>query len=536
MIRPTTPRRRCAATCLPALAAAVLLLFARPHLAAAAITESQVLVVYNSAAADATALKNAYLAAHPGIPAANVLDLNNPMLATGLPSQNVTYAQFISWIRDPIRAYLAQAGPPEPPDIIAIVLLRPLPHRIYDTDNLIVGDNPGALVTEFLPPSNGGVADATCASVDAELVLLWQNLDAGEAGGTMDSKSDNLIDNPYHGSATAIHLISRANIGVQKTFTAFVNVVWTLGGTGATRLGAGDMYLVCRIDGPTLADAEAVIDRGRDLYYNKALLKLLIDKTPANLDHDSLFTPPSSDPFYAGLDYEEAQAALLAGGWNLRFDAVADFIDCTEETGRLAAYASYGENNVADGLGEDPPGIGTYPICYNWGTGAIFNTIESFNGRAFNGVGQHPSIPQGQVSDFLAAGGAFGIGMVWEPFGPFVADNEFLLPRMLSGQFTWAEAAYMAIPCLSWQHIVLGDALAAPGIINDPALPLGDMNGDGRSDALDIDWFTNVLANGIGPYRAALPALDPVARGDFNGDRRVTIDDAPGLIALLLAP
>src|SRR5207247_5113596 len=144
--------------------------------------------VYNSDASYATTLKDAYLAAHPGIPAANVLDLNSATLNVA----DVTYAQFVSLIRNPIRNYLNLAGPPDPAGIVAIVLIRPFPHRIYDTDNLVIGDNPSGLVGEF------NAADATCASVDAELVLLWQNLDAGEAGGTMDSKSDNVIDNPYH--------------------------------------------------------------------------------------------------------------------------------------------------------------------------------------------------------------------------------------------------------------------------------------------------------------------------------------------------
>jgi len=86
------------------------------------------------------------------------------------------------------------AGDPTPAGIVSICLIRGLPHRILDTDNALVGDNPSALSAEF------SAGDATCAAVDAELVLLWQNLEGSEAGGTMDSTSDNLIVNPYHGS------------------------------------------------------------------------------------------------------------------------------------------------------------------------------------------------------------------------------------------------------------------------------------------------------------------------------------------------
>src|SRR5262249_50436012 len=75
----------------------------------AAITEARVLVIYNSAATDGTTLKNSYLAAHPGIPANHVLDLNDPALAVA----QVTYADFIARIRNPIRTYLTSLGAAE---------------------------------------------------------------------------------------------------------------------------------------------------------------------------------------------------------------------------------------------------------------------------------------------------------------------------------------------------------------------------------------------------------------------------------------
>jgi len=499
--------------------------------ARAGIAESQVLVVYNSAAPEGTILKNDYLAAHPGIPAANVLDLNNPTMLAVMPPGGLLYSQFVAWVRDPIRNYLNQPGPPDAGDIIAIVLIRPMPHRIYDTDNIIVGDNPGALGTEFLPPAYGGAADATCASLDAELVLLWQDLDAGEAGGPMDSRADNLIVNPYHTSSAAIDSYSRANILTAKTLVNQDDVLWNLGGSGATALTPGDIYLVCRIDGKTLADARAALARSQGLCVNKARVRILMDKSTQNYDHNALYSPPEADPFYAGMDYEEARAALLADGWTVRFDATSDFIECPEETNPLIAYASYGENHVAN-----PPGSGTYITCYKFAPGAIFNTVESFNGRDLNGLGMHPSIPQGQVADFLAAGGSFGIGHVWEPFSFSLPDNEFLFVNMLVNNMTWAEAAYTSIPGLSWQQIVLGDPLARGTILNDPGLPTGDMDGNGVVDGRDIGWFIGFILNGKSWYRASFPALDPVARGDFTMDFAVTPDDVPGLVAALLAP
>ena len=494
--------------------------------AVADIAPSQVLVVYNSTSADAVTLKNTYAAAYPDIPAENFLDLNDAALLTS----DQTHAAFIANIRNPIRDYLLLPGVPDAADIIAMVLIRPFPHRLLDTDNALVGDSPGSAANELL------AGDATYGSIDAELVLIWQNLAAGEAGGTMDSRSDNLIDNPYHQSTTPIDTFSRSAIQTQKSFTNSSNVVWTHSGGGPSRLTPGDMVLVCRIDGATLADAQAIIDRAADLHINKAAVRILLDEYDVtlgdDLDDDPLFS--SGDPFLAGDDFEETEALLAADGWDVRYDGTFDFISAAEETMTLIAYSSYGENHTLSGIGENPPGTGTYIDGFTFAPGAIFNTLESFNGRALNGLGTR--VGQEQAADFIAAGGTFAVGQVFEPFSFTLADNEFLMVNLLGGQMTWAEAAYTSLPALSWQHIVFGDPLAKPAILDDAGLPQGDLDSNGQVDGNDIAWFDQIILEGLGGYRAAFPALDPIVRADFTGDFQVTLDDTAGFVAALLAP
>lgn len=435
--------------------------------ASADIAEDQVLVVYNSASAEASTLLAAYQAAHPGLPAANLLDLNNADLLTS----DLTYTQFVDDVRDPIRAYLSAPGAPEPEDIISIVLLRPFPHRLLDTDNPLVGDAPTSAFDEL------SAGDATYASVDAELVLLWQDLDAGEAGGRMDSPSDNMIDNPYHQSATPIDAFDRSAITEPKTFTNRDDVAWELGGTDTSRLGPGDLYLVCRIDGTTPADAAALIERAGTISVDQAAVRILLDEYDVNardeLDNDSLFT--SNGPFLAGDDYEETRDALLATGWDVRYDDTFSFISGAVETTPLVAYASYGENHSQGGAGEDPPGSGTYIEDFNFAPGAIFNTFESYNGRALNGLGT--LFNQEQIADFVTAGGTFAIGHVFEPFTFSQPDNEFLFPNMLDQKMRWAEAAYTSLPALSWQQIVLGDPLGQFGEEDEEEEPPTGSNG-----------------------------------------------------------
>ncbi len=495
------------------------------------IAENQALVVFNSQAAEATALKDAYLAAHPGIPAENVVDLNSDVLVAN--PADLTYAQFTAEIRDPVRDYLLIPGSPEPQEIVTIVLIRPMPHRIRDGDRPMAGDNPNAAADEF------NTGDAGFSSIDAELVLLWHDLDAGEDAGIMDSLSDNLIDNPYHQRSDPIDACAdcaRDNIQVAKTFDNMGNRLWIVAGDGETMLTPGDMYLVCRIDGTTLADATASIERARNLRINRKAVICFFDEYNVNggandLDDDFIF---ANDPLLAGNDYEEARAALLAAGWMVRYDGGFDFVDCTEETRSIIGFASYGENHDINNQGENPPGAATYIDCYAFPPGAMFNTLESDNGRALNGLGSQFNLEQ--LADFITAGGTFAVGNVFEPFTLTVADNEFLFVNLLVNGLTWGEAAYTSLPGLSWQQIVVGDPLAKPIILNDLGLPQGDLDGDGEVTGLDIQPFLQIVLTGFDDYYTAHPTLDPVVRADFTGDFQVTLDDLPGFLAALLAP
>lgn len=489
--------------------------------AGATILPSQVLVVFNSASAEGAALKNAYLAAHPGIPAENVLGL--PGIA--VDAHSLSQADFVSLVRNPIRAHINQSGPPEPSQIMVILLIRPFPHRVLDTTVSWAIDTPSAGGNEF---NNG---DCTYASVDSELTLLYQDLDAGEAGGTFDSFSDNVIQNPWWRQDVDFDTFPRAAITTPRTFVNTFDFYWTLGGTAP--LTPGEMYLVCRIDGNTQDDGLAEIERARNLYVNRAAVRILLDEwanSSNDLDDDIAY---SGDPFTDGPDYEQTRDLMSANGWDVRYDHSTTFITAALETRPLIAYASYGENHDLDGISQDPPGDGVYLDGFNFAPGAIFNTIESYNGRAFNGLSTLFS--QEQVADFISNGGTFGVGMVGEPFSIFVPDNQYILRSFLLRGRTWAESAWSGIPALSWQHVVVGDPLARAAIINDPGLPRGDMNGDGRVNGDDIRWFVNVLNGSLASYRTAFPALDPIARGDFTNDYRLTAADCGGFVQALLS-
>lgn len=471
----------------------------------AAVNENQVLVVYNSASPDATTLLNSYLAVHPGIPAGHILDLNDATLLVS----DVSQATFASNIRDPIRAHLTGLGATGPQDILVILLLRPLPHRILDSDAGAVGDIAASAGAEF------SAGDANYASVDSELTLLWQDAFTGESGGQMDSLSDNAIDNPFHTVASGFDTFDRTNIQTAKTFVKRNNIAWTLGGAGATRLTAGDMYLVGRIDGTTLADAQNVITRAQDVIVNRAATRILLDEYDEvlsggdDLDDDFLF---SFNPvFFAGNDYEDCRDILLLDGWDVRYDHTFDFINAAEEPRPLVAYGSYGRNHRRMGFGADPGGCGVYLQGFDFAPGAIFNTTESFNGRAFNGLGTLGC--QEQVADFITEGGTFAVGTVFEPFTFSLTDNEFLFTHMLIDQTTWIEAAYAAIPALSWQEVVIGDPLASYMAVIDQK---GDCDANAVVDSDDWDEWFNCVTGPDGSAADGCQCADADSDGDVD--------------------
>jgi len=140
--------------------------------------------------------------------------------------------------------------------------------------------------------------------------------------------------------------------------------------------------------------------------------------------------------------------------------------EIVEETGMVAFLGSFGRNHVPGGPNR-PSKDYTDTFLGQFVDGAIFNSMESFNGRSLGGVPDDKN--QEQIADFIANGGSLGLANVWEPLPALVPDNEFLIQNFLLGDLSWAEAAYTAIPYLSWQQIVIGDPLATVTLVPEPS-------------------------------------------------------------------
>lgn len=487
--------------------------------ASAQLRADQVLVVFDDRIPDSAAVASAYAAARPGVRLVNLNTVRPPIGEPQVPPPllgpgNATYQQFIDGLRKPLRDHLASRGLTTA--IRSIVLTKGLPHRITDINNAGAGDSPATAQTL----QNAG--NYTAASVDAELCLLWQNLSANERNGGGDSRADGYIWNPYFKSTQPINSFSNANIGFAKTLVnANVNIyppglAWRSAGTaGTAALTAGDFYLVCRLDGRTVADVQALINRSVAPRVDLSTAFILLDES-GNLPFEAC-TPAVTEfdnnnfiDIYGGDDFERTRDHII--GRTTVAVPPAPIGSCTSATARdfrfpianILYNSSPGTTSffvgprvgVATGNlivsnpvlvisteganhgGGIPVNGQFFPASFNYTQGAFFNSIESYNGRDFGGLGGFGI--QGQVADFITAGGTFALANVNEPFTITEPKTNLFVRNFVQGSLSFAEAAYSALPVLSYQQIAIGDPLARLVRSTD------DVNGDGLLNIDDL--------------------------------------------------
>jgi len=479
--------------------------------ASAQLQAQNVLVVYDSRIADSLAVAEYYAGSAavaggagslPGTrPGVRVFDLQSAG-TTAQTAATIDRGPFNSQLRNPLRTWLASNDATG--KIRIIVLTKGMPHRIENIGNTGVGDNPG----QFDPVYRAG--NINCASVDSELTLLWQNLDTNEAGGSGDSKADGWILNPYWRQSLPVTSWRTVNRAATKVLTVPVTAFSLFAGeawganvlnarlpAGFTQLTPGDLYLVCRIDGNTVAQVRQMLDRAANtaagprasIPASVNTAGFVLDESGSNgiadlAPNNGEFDNGGYDIIWNGDDYEQARNLLTTDNRflaaNVKYDALSNaanfivgslvsfggqgrIIDTPAVPLPLLLLTTYGSNHAGPAPGEGVAGSPnsriSYASSFRYAPGAVFNTMESYNGRGFGGIGTG-GVAQQQLSDFLAAGGTFGIGNVYEPTSFTVGDSALLVRNFHLGNLTWAEAAYAALPVISFQQIVVGDPLA----------------------------------------------------------------------------
>ncbi len=260
-------------------------------------------------------------------------------------------------------------------------------------------------------PGTGGV-NATGASVDGELTLLYSDL----AGGRPHALPGG-IPNPFFGKRD-----------VPFSHPRF------------------PMYMVTRLAAYDLAGVKAMIDRSLQAS-NRG--KFIIDL---------------SDSSDAGGNGWLRNAAILLPKDRVVLDETTKPV---YDQANVIGQASWGSNDAS--RKRRFPG-------FHWLPGGIVTEYVSTNGRTFARppeswvpggdwilrIGWFGGSPQSLVADSILEGATGGSGHVYEPYLTFTPRPDFLLPAYYRGR-NLAESFYLAIPALSWQNIVIGDPLCSLG-------------------------------------------------------------------------
>jgi uncharacterized protein (TIGR03790 family) len=205
-----------------------------------------------------------------------------------------------------------------------------------------------------------------------------------------------------------------------------------------------DLYLVTRLDGFSVADVKALIDRGMKPVKDG---QIVLDQRATLIDRggDAWLQEASdrltNDQHGARVQLESSRAVAAVQG-------------------PVIGYFSWGSNDPANQRRE---------MGLSFVNGAIGGMFVSTDGRTFREPNPNwkPAIAgsstggQSLIGDLIREGITGVVGHVAEPYLDSIVRPQILFPAYLAG-FNLAESFYMAMPFLSWQDIVIGDPLCSP--------------------------------------------------------------------------
>jgi hypothetical protein len=121
------------------------------------------------------------------------------------------------------------------------------------------------------------------------------------------------------------------------------------------------------------------------------------------------------------------------------------------------AYSSWGVHSYL------PVGYIIDTLDFSYANGAIFNTLESFNGHSMRIIFSDRTIRRNGhrlICEFIYTGGIGGGGHTWEPYLDGAIKINYTYPAYAMG-YTLVDACYQGITNLGWQNIIVGDPLTA---------------------------------------------------------------------------
>jgi uncharacterized protein (TIGR03790 family) len=189
---------------------------------------------------------------------------------------------------------------------------------------------------------------------------------------------------------------------------------------------------VSRLDGPTAADALGLVDLAVEAERTGLLGRAYVDIAGP---HDS------GNRWLAAV---AAQVAVL--GFDLSVGRGPQTLPANSRIDAPALYFGW--------YSPDLNGPFTLP-GFRFPPGAVAVHIHSFSAHTLR------SATEGWCGPLVARGATATVGNVFEPYLEFLHRPDLLLEALTRGE-NLVDAAYYALPVLSWQSIVIGDPLYEP--------------------------------------------------------------------------
>ncbi|MBU6408876.1 MAG: TIGR03790 family protein [Verrucomicrobia bacterium] len=214
---------------------------------------------------------------------------------------------------------------------------------------------------------------------------------------------------------------------------------WCYGVTNAEWLDpTNGILLVARLDGPTAAIAEGLVDKalqaGRQGLWGRAYF-------------DARGLQPGSEYYLGDRIILGAAGIARALGYETVVDDQPATFSAAFPMSQIAIYAGWYDEDVS----------GPFSLTnVEFMPGAFAYHLHSYSAATVRGATTH------WVGPLLARGVTCTMGCVDEPSLQFTPDVALFLARFSVAQFTFGEAAWAAQPALSWQTTVVGDPLYRP--------------------------------------------------------------------------
>jgi uncharacterized protein (TIGR03790 family) len=316
-------------------------------------------------------------------------------------SETITWPEFVATLWNPLEERLVRQGWI---DAIPMNLSDPVGRRQY----AVSGHRIAALVVCRGIP----LRISNDPSLYREVPPLTDHAQFRTNEGAVDSELSLLAQNAYPINASVVNPL--------------------YGNDHPTDLARAQVVKVARLDGPTPEVALGLVDLAVEAERTGLLGRAYVD---------------AAGPHESGNRWLEAAAAMARElGFNVTVTRGPGTMPATARIDAPVLYLGWYSENL-DGPFALPG--------FRFPPGAIAEHIHSFSAHTL----QSDSV--GWCGPLLARGVTATVGNVFEPYLEFLHRPDLLLGALARGD-NLVDAAYYALPALSWQSIVVGDPLYRP--------------------------------------------------------------------------